>query len=229
MAISTTPDFVETLKQEVRAHEKTLLRHPLVLGVAAGTIPLHQLQGWVTQDHFYRKHVTRLAMLRYLKCTDPEIAAHLYEVVEEETSGASTGMAGHVQLFYDFAAGLGVSREQLGSAPVLPGAAAHVYWAELILHTQPWFVAMAAQLAGEGDGARNNAVMYTGLQQHYGLDDKAVRFYRTHEEADSEHGSLTETIIRRYLVTPELQAQARAIVQRKLELMWDMWGSYQYF
>ena len=229
MAISTTPDFVETLKAEVRTHEKTLLRHPLVLGVAAGTIPLRQLQGWVTQDHFYRKHVTRLAMLRYLKCTDPEIAAHLYEVVEEETSGASTGTSGHVQLFYDFAAGLGVSREQLESAPVLPGAAAHVYWAELIVHTQPWFVAMSAQLAGEGVAPGVNAMLRQGLQEHYGLDDQAVAFCRAHEEADEDHASLTELIVRRYIVTPELQAQARAMVYRKSELQYDMWATYQYF
>ena len=148
MATTTSQDFVATLRAHVRASDKNLIQHPLVQGVAAGTIPLRQLQGWVAQDHFYRKHVPRLAMVRYLQCTDPEIAAHLYEVVEEETSGVSTGTAGHLQLFIDFAAGLGVSREQLEQAPVLPGAAAHIYWAELIFHTQPWFVAMAAQIAG---------------------------------------------------------------------------------
>ena len=229
MAVSATRDFVQELKTLIRGSGKAHADFPLVQGIAAGTIPLRQLQGWLTQDYFYRKQVPRLAMLRYLKCTDPEIAPHLYETVAEESSGASTGTAGHVDLFYDLAEGLGVSRERLETAPPLAPAAAHVYWAELIIHTQPWFVAMAAQLAGEGDGARNNAVMYQGLKAHYGLDEKAVRFYRTHEEADSDHGSLTEEIIRRYLVTPELQAQARAIVQRKLDLLWDMWGSYQYY
>jgi pyrroloquinoline quinone (PQQ) biosynthesis protein C len=229
MAAPTTQSFVQDLKAQIKGSGKAHADYPLVQGIAAGTIPLRQLQGWVTQDYFYRKHVPRLAMLRYLKCTDPEIALHLAEVVEEESHGASTGTAGHLELFYDLAAGLGVSRDQLESARVLPGAAAHLYWAELVIHTLPWFVAMAAQLAGEGDGARNNIVMRRGLQEHYGLDDHALRFYRTHEEADAEHGSLTETIIERYVTTPELQTQARAVVQRKVELLWDMWGSYQYF
>jgi pyrroloquinoline quinone (PQQ) biosynthesis protein C len=229
MATTTTRDFVQELKAQIAGSGMAHKDYPLVQGIAAGTIPLRQLQGWITQDYFYRKHVPRLAMLRYLKCTDPDIAQHLAEVVEEESVGASAGTAGHVELFYDLAAGLGVSRDQLESARVLPGAAAHLYWAELIIHTQPWFLAMAAQLAGEGDGARNNIVMRTGLKEHYGLDDKAVQFYRTHEEADEEHGSLTEAIIEKYIVTPELQAQARAIVQRKLELLWDMWGSFQYY
>ena len=229
MAATTTQDFVQELKAMIRDSGKAHADYPLVKGIATGTIPLRQLQGWITQDYFYRKHVPRLAMLRYLKCTDPEIAQHLAEVVEEETEGASTGTAGHVQLFVDFAAGLGVSREQLESARVLPGAAAHVYWAELILHTLPWFVALAAQIAGEGQAPRTNALLRQGLQQHYGLDEKALRFCRAHEEADVEHSSLSELIVRRYIVTPELQAQARAVVQRKLELQYDMWATYQFF
>src|SRR3954451_18388356 len=192
MATTTGHDFVDTLRQHVRASDKNLVQHPLVQGVASGTIPLRQLQGWVAQDFFYRKHVPRLAMVRYLQCSDPEIAAHLYEVVEEETEGASTGTAGHLSLFIDFSAGLGVSREQLEQAPVLPGAAAHIYWAELIFHTQPWFVAMAAQIAGEGVAPTVNGLLRRGLQQHYGLDDKALQFCRTHEEADVQHGSLSE-------------------------------------
>ncbi len=229
MATLATQDFVQELKDQIANSGYVLSEHPLIQGVAAGTIPLRQLQGWVTQDYVYRKQVPRLAMLRYLKCTDPEIQQHLYEVVEEETAGTSTGTAGHVQLFLDFAAGLGVSREQLECARVLPGAAAHIYWAELILHTQPWFVALAAQIAGEGQAPRTNALLRQGLQQHYGLDEKALRFCAAHEEADVEHSSLSELIIRRYIVTPELQAQARAVVQRKLELQYDMWATYQYF
>ncbi|HZU04668.1 MAG TPA: hypothetical protein VFB73_01710, partial [Chloroflexota bacterium] len=75
MAVSTSHDFVQELREYIAASDKNLVRHPLVQGVAAGTIPLRQLQGWVTQDYYYRKHVPRLALLRYLKCTDPEIAA----------------------------------------------------------------------------------------------------------------------------------------------------------
>jgi len=377
MAVPTAQDFVQDLKAQIRRSGKSHADYPLVQGIAAGTIPPRQLQGWITQDYVYRRHVPRLAMLRYLKCTDPEIAAHLYEVVEEETAGTSTRTAGHVELFFDLAAGLGVSREQLETAAVLPGAAAHVCWAELILHTQPWFVAMAAQLAGsptdvivlsypkmtpvqllgrlargieledaprarvaliEAIGVRladlhRNArrpvlvvdeaqlaspslleeirlltnfedrqdkhlhVVLLGqpelrerIRKRRQIDQRVslrfhvepmerndVRGYLEHRlsaaggdaarvfsseavdalaersggvprrlntlatqslfvgamraihQIDAEHGSLTEVIVRRYLVTPELQAQGRAIVQRKIELLWDMWGSYQYY
>ena len=47
--------------------------------------------------------------------------------------------------------------------------------------------------------------------------------------ADTEHGALSQLIVARYLTVPALQAQARAIVQRKLELQWDMWDTYRFF
>jgi pyrroloquinoline quinone (PQQ) biosynthesis protein C len=90
-------------------------------------------------------------------------------------------------------------------------------------------VAMSAQLAGEGQAPRTNALLRRGFREHYGLDEKALRFCAAHEEADVEHSSLTEQIVRRYITSPELQAQARAIVQRKLELQYDMWATYQAF
>src|SRR5919199_6870791 len=110
MAVPTAQEFVQELKAQIAGSGKSHADYPLVRGIAAGTIPLRQLQGWVTQDYYYRKHVPRLAMLRYLKCTDREIAQHLAEVVEEESVGASTGTAGEEVLFVDFAAGLGVNR-----------------------------------------------------------------------------------------------------------------------
>jgi pyrroloquinoline-quinone synthase len=227
--MTATADFVQELQELIARSDKNILRHPFVQGVAAGTIPLHQLQGWVAQDYVYRKQVARLAMVRYLRCSDPEIAAHLYEVVDEEATGSVTGTAGHVQLYVDFAAGLGVSQEQLDAAPTLPGAAAHIYWAELIMYTQPWFVALAAQMAGEGVAPQLSRTLYGGLKTHYGLDDRALAWCRTHEVADAEHGALSELIVARYLTVPALQAQARAIVQRKLELQWDMWDTYRFF
>ena len=39
---------------------------------------------------------------------------------------------------------------------------------------------------GEGDGAAKNAIMARGFQEHYGLDARAVQFFRTHETADED-------------------------------------------
>ena len=48
---------------------------------------MDQIRAWAIQDYQFRAAVPRIAMLRYLACTDPEIAQKLWGVVEEETRG----------------------------------------------------------------------------------------------------------------------------------------------
>jgi len=108
----------------------------------------------------------------------------------------------------------------------MPATAAHIYWAELILWTKPWFVAMAAQVAGEGQAPITSRMMYEGLQEHYGLSQDDTAFFSVHTEADEDHSILANDIVTRYIVTPELQAEAMAVVKRKIRLMYDMRSTY---
>ena len=229
MAVAAGSRFLDELKQEIATSEWSSVRHPLVVGVSKGEIPLHQIKGWAVQDSHYRRKVHKLATLRYLRCTDPEIQARLGGVVAEEAEGTDTGSAGHYELFYRFAEAIGLTREEVEASEPLPGTAAHIYWAELILWTLPWPVAMAAQLAGEGQAPITSRMMADGLMAHYGLTQDQVAFFEVHTEADEDHRSLAELIVARYLVTDELQQQALAVVKRKLKLMYDMRSTYAAF
>src|SRR5581483_6096279 len=173
-----------------------------------------------------RRDVHRLALLRYLRCTDPDIQRRLGGVVAEEAEGTDTGSDGHFQLFLRFANAIGLSEEDVLSSEPLPATAAHIYWAELILWTHPWPVAMAAQMAGEGQAPITSRMMSDGLQKHYGLSAEQAAFFDVHVEADSDHRSLAEDIVVKYIVTEELQEQAMAVVRRKLKLMYDMRSTY---
>ena len=226
MAVATGSRFLEDVKQEVASSEWSSVRHPFVVGVNNGTIPLHQIRGWAVQDSHYRRDVHRLALLRYLRCTDPDIQLRLGGVVAEEAEGKDTGSDGHFQLFLRFANAIGLSEAEVRESEPLPATAAHIYWAELILWTHPWPVAMAAQMAGEGQAPITSRMMADGLQKHYGLSAEQVAFFDVHVEADSDHKSLAEDIVVKYLVTDELQEQAMAVVRRKLKLMYDMRSTY---
>lgn len=226
MAVATGSRFLEELKQEIANSEWSSVRHPFVVGVNNGTIPLHQIRGWAIQDSHYRRDVHRLALLRYLRCTDPDIQRRLGGVVAEEAEGADTGSAGHYELFLRFARSIGLDPDEVNNSEPLPATAAHIYWAELILWTIPWPVALAAQLAGEGQAPITSRMMSDGLQKHYRLSAEDAAFFDVHVEADSDHKSLAEDIVVRYLVTPELQEQGLAVVRRKLKLMYDMRSTY---
>ena len=215
--------FVQTLKEEIAKSPRLRINHPFVHAVCEGKASMEQIRQWALQDYPFRRAVPRIAMLRYLACTDPVFQPRLYEVVEDETRGLRPGSVGHPDMFVEFAAAIGLSREDLETAPLRPATAAHLYYTELIIHTLPWFVVMAAQMSAEGTFAPAAAALGRAFIQQYGMKPESVRFFTIHVEADAEHGSLAEEIARTYITSPPLQAQTREVALRRLELLYDTW------
>jgi pyrroloquinoline-quinone synthase len=221
--VLSSAEFVRQLKEEIARSPKQRVNHPFVRAVCAGTASLEQIRKWALQDYQFRRAVPRIAMLRYLACTDPEFAPRLYEVVEEETRGLATGSAGHADMFIEFGESIGITRKELETAELRPATAAHLYYAELIIHTLPWFVMMAAQSGAEGTFPPAAAALGRGFIKQYGMSPQSVRFFTVHVEADEEHGTLAEDIALRYITSPPLQQQTREVTMRRLELLYDVW------
>jgi pyrroloquinoline-quinone synthase len=222
--VLSSAEFVRQLKEEISRSPKQRVNHPFVRAVCAGTATREQIRDWALQDYQFRRAVPRIAMLRYLACTDPEIAAKLYEVVEEETRGLLPGSAGHADMFLEFADAIGLTEKELDTVPLRPATAAHLYYAELVIHTLPWFVMMAAQMGAEGTFPPAMAALGKGLMEQYGLAPEKVRFFTVHVEADEDHGAIAEEIALRYLHSPHLQEQTRAVTMRRMELLYDVWS-----
>ena len=223
-AVMSSKDFVQQLKKEIQAFPKIRIKHPFLKAVCNGTATMDQIRAWAIQDYQFRAAVPRIAMLRYLACTDPEIAQKLWGVVEEEIRGMETGTAGHNELAIRFAESVGVTRSQLENAELRPSTAAHLYYVELIIHTLPWFVVMAIQIGAEGTFGPAAAALGNGFIKEYGMKPDDVRFFTVHSEADEEHGSLAEEIAVRYLHSPQLQELTRKHNFRRMELLYDIWS-----
>src|SRR5262252_9957370 len=84
-AVMSSAEFVRQLKKDIQAFPKIRIKHPFLKAVCNGTATMDQIRAWAIQDYQFRAAVPRIAMLRYLACTDPEIARKLWGVVEEET------------------------------------------------------------------------------------------------------------------------------------------------
>ncbi|HWO40428.1 MAG TPA: iron-containing redox enzyme family protein [Candidatus Eisenbacteria bacterium] len=223
LALSSV-EFVQQLKKEIQAFPKIRIKHPFLKAVCNGSATIDHIRAWAIQDYQFRAAVPRIAMLRYLACSDPEIARKLWGVVEEETRGLDTGSAGHNELFIRFANSIGLTREQLENAELTPATAAHLYYVELIIHTLPWFVVMAIQIGAEGTFGPAAAALGHGFIKHYNMKPDDVRFFTVHSEADEEHGSLAEEIAVRYLTSPHLQDLTRKHTFRRMELLYDIWS-----
>jgi pyrroloquinoline quinone (PQQ) biosynthesis protein C len=220
----TSQEFVTQLKKDIQAFPKIRIKHPFLIAVCNGTATMDQIRTWAIQDYQFRAAVPRIALLRYLACSDPEIAQKLWGVVEEETRGMDTGSAGHNELAIRFAESIGLSRSQLENAELLPATAAHLYYVELIIHTLPWFVVMSIQIGAEGTFGPAAAALGNGFIQKYKMKPEDVRFFTVHSEADEEHGSLAEEIAERYLQAPHLQELTRKHTFRRMELLYDIWS-----
>jgi pyrroloquinoline quinone (PQQ) biosynthesis protein C len=220
----TSKDFVNQLKKDIQAFPKIRIKHPFLKAVCNGTATMDQIRAWTIQDYQFRAAVPRIALLRYLACSDPEIAQKLWGVVEEETRGMDTGSAGHNELAIRFAESIGLTRNQLENAELLSATAAHLYYVELIIHTLPWFVVMSIQIGAEGTFGPAAAALGNGFIQKYKMTPENVRFFTVHSEADEEHGSLAEEIAERYLQSPHLQELTRKHTFRRMELLYDIWS-----
>ena len=223
-ATLSAAEFVRQLKAEIAQSPKQRVNHPFVRAVCAGTATLDEIRRWAVQDYQFRRAVPRIAMLRYLACTDPEFQAKLLEVVDEETRGLLPGSAGHADMFLEFTDYLGISRAELDTTPLRPATAAHLYYAELIIHTLPWFVMMAAQMGAEGTFPPAMAALGKGLMERYDMPREKLRFFTVHVEADEDHGALAEEIALRYLHAPSLQELTRQVTLRRMELLYDVWS-----
>ena len=216
-------EFVRRLTEEIAASPKQRLSHPFVRAVCQGTATREQIRTWALQDYQFRRAVPRIAMLRYLACSDPALQPRLYEVVEEETRGLLPGSTGHPDMFLEFAEALGIRPEEFDSVPLRPATAAHLYYAELIIHTLPWFVVMAAQLGAEATFPPAAAALGRGFIEHYGMPRDKLRFFTVHVDADEDHGTLAKDIALAYITTPALQDLTRKTTLRRLELLYDVW------
>jgi pyrroloquinoline-quinone synthase len=220
----TSQEFVAKLKKDIQAFPKIRIKHPFLKAVCNGTATMEQIRAWAIQDYQFRAAVPRIAMMRYLACTDAEIAPKLWGVVEEETRGLDTGSAGHNELAIRFANAIDLSKDQLENAVLRPATAAHLYYVELIIHTLPWFVVMSIQIGAEGTFGPAAAAIGHGLIKNYKMNPEDVRFFTVHSEADEDHSSLAEEIAVRYLHSPTLQDQTYKATFRRMELLYDIWS-----
>jgi len=220
----TSTEFVAKLKKDIQAFPKIRIKHPFLKAVCNGTATMEQIRAWAIQDYQFRAQVPRIAMLRYLACSDPEFAQKLWGVVEEETRGLDTGTAGHNELAIRFANSIGLTKDQLETAELRPATAAHLYYVELIIHTLPWFVMMSIQIGAEGTFGPAAAAIGHGLLKNYKMNPDDVRFFTVHSEADEDHSSLAEDIAVRYLHSPALQEQTYQATFRRMELLYDIWS-----
>jgi pyrroloquinoline-quinone synthase len=212
--------FARELKDMI-ARGRSFGGHPLWLAIAEGKLDRDGLQGFARQFFLQVVEFPRAVSALHSRCPDRGERIKLAESVYEEETGRLSRSKPHPELFLDFCAALGLSRDEVPASEPLPETAALVHWFELSTRERPFLEGVAAiNLAAEGQVVGNFGPFADALQRHYGLSKEAVAFWDVHEFADAEHSDVGDHIVVRHATTDAVQAGIRDAVRTSLRMWW---------
>ena len=199
--------------------KRSLLSHPFYQAWTAGELSRERLQDYAVQ---YYPHVA--AFPRYLsaihsRCADIATRQALLENLIEEERGAEN----HPELWLRFAEGLGVARERVIDAPTVASSRELVRIYEQQCGDGPIAAGLAALYVYESQIPAVATVKIDGLRRFYGITgDRAVEFFRVHEQADVDHARAGAELIERYASDEDSRSAALESGRRALDGLWSM-------
>lgn len=157
-----------------------LLEHPFYRRWSEGTVTRDELSSYAAQYRHFEASLPGLLGGLSLRTESQEVRSMLERNIADER-GTSGGRA-HLEMFDDFAEGLGVSGEA-GPTP----ATSSLLEEHRALVARSAVSGLAGLLAYEMQLPAVATTKAAGLREHYGLPDEAVTFWDAHVETDEEH------------------------------------------
>ena len=210
-------DLQHTLE---RRHSKP---HPLRQLFLSGRLTKEQLQGWARNQFHEFRNIHRFFGIRYQKCPIPELRRMLLEnMVEEEGEDLFGGKyPSHAELWLQFAAGLGIARDDILNYEPLPGIRAALEMYVSLVQRSHWAVAIGTGLVFEGGGPKRMREEREALAKHYPwIPANCLDFFRAHEYHDTGHGDMVVNVIKQHCMEVHLQDEMRAAVKQRADIMW---------
>lgn len=191
-------------------------RHPLTEAWAKGELTREQLGRWAV-EHWQYTHDLHVFFGRILaNCDEQEGRNMELDNLGDEQNPADP----HNRQLFDFIGACGLDAEAVTTADPLPTTQALRDWLLLMCEKRTWqeaaaglHVGMEAQLSPICDR------VVPALREHYGFDQRSIRFFVTHQTADVEHGGRALAMVEKY--TPEaLRPRVARSVYEGTEKRW---------
>jgi len=195
--------------------ERHLLKHPFYQDWQTGKLTREALQLYAAQ---YYRHVE--AFPKHLRVLAARTEGPIREVVMENLEEEENLSRPHPKLWRDFAAGVGVSEDDITSCPALPGAQAVVEKFREIVGDRTVAEAVAALYAYESQVPEIAATKIEGLKKFYGLNSKeGLAYFEVHEEADKAHREAW-----RHWLLEHAEGSEEEILATTKEALDSLWG-----
>jgi len=177
-----TKDFQTRLDNAIQQY--AMLRHPFYQLWSDGKLDLDVLRQYAKQYYAHVKAFPTYVSATHSHCEDILVRQLLLDNLIEEERGEEN----HPELWLRFAEGLGVSRDEVRHAELLPSTIDSVNRLKALTHSPDYRRGVAALYAYESQIPQVATTKRTGLAQFYGVEDpRTVSFFSVHEIADEWH------------------------------------------
>lgn len=211
-------NFVNELNSVIS--KSSLLEHPFYQKWNEGALTIGELREYAKQYYHFVKHFPRFVSAVHSNCDDIEIRKTLLENLADE-EGFKTGIDNHPALWINFAAGLGLSEEEVKNAEPLKEVNDLVNGMYDLTKSEEYIKGLAALYAYEMQVPEISRTKIDGLKKFYGVDaNKAIEFFTVHEEADVYHSKDELDIILKKTDSDAKQNDAIKAAEASSKLMW---------
>src|SRR5688572_23496720 len=162
----------------------SMLKHPFYRAWSEGRLSTAILGEYAKQYYAHVRAFPTYVSAVHSRCEDLSVRKELLENLIEEERGNEN----HPELWLRFAEGLGVDREEVKKAELLPSTRESVARLKSLTQSDDYREGLAALYAYESQIPEVAKTKREGLKSFYGIEDeRAVSFFRVHESIDLLH------------------------------------------
>ncbi|HKZ78099.1 MAG TPA: CADD family putative folate metabolism protein [Pyrinomonadaceae bacterium] len=201
--------FDGELLQAIMQH--SMLAHPFYQAWSGGQLSRSILGQYAKQYYAHVQAFPTYVSAVHSRCPDLSVRQRLLENLIEEEHGHEN----HPELWLRFAEGLGVAREDVRNAELLPSTADSVRSLRSLTQSDDYREGLAALYAYESQIPAVARTKREGLKNFYGMDDpRMVSFFTVHESIDVLHQQSELEILSKKCDNSEAQARAVAAARK---------------
>jgi pyrroloquinoline-quinone synthase len=221
----TQENFIQKLDETIARH--SMLKHPFYQAWSEGKLSKDALAEYSKQYYEHVRNFPIYLSATHSRCDDMEVRQLLLENLVEEEQGNDN----HPELWLRFAEGMGVERDAVRSATLLPQTQASVDTFKKMTTSDNYLDGVAALYAYESQIPDVARTKREGLRECYGIDDeRTVSYFSVHEEADVLHRAQEREILEKKATDDASRQRVLDAAEEGAKAVWTFLdGCYEHF
>lgn len=213
--MTRTSEFQIDLNKAIERY--AMLNHPVYQLWSAGKLDVEVLREYAKQYYAHVKAFPTYVSATHSHCDEIAVRQMLLENLIEEERGENN----HPELWLRFAEGLGLTRDEVKNADLLPSTVDSVNRLKALTQSEDYRRGVAALYAYESQIPEVARTKREGLKEFYGIEDsRTVSFFTVHEAADEWH---RETELKAISGACDSEAEREAVVAAAGEASNALW------